>query len=195
MFKAIKLGYGVGEELRNAHREWGGHNALAFEDSPGPTPAGTFRWRNLVPPAVLDHRETETGVEIEGRVRWGEGSKALLWHRSIRYNQLDKTWLICDRISGDIRGPVWWAFHFAPGVQLQDDGDRGRFRVRLPSGKNLVLEIDPRGEIELTKGWVATSYGERIEAPVLRRRLEDPSHRSDIRLQPGDAAGEAQETS
>lgn len=179
------FGYGVGADLRDADRDWEAHNALVFEESPGPYPAGTFRWEEIGPPAVVDLREEPEGVEIQGRVRWGRGAKSLLWHRSIRYNQLDDTWLIRDRTSGDIPGPMTWAFHFAPGVGVEEAEAPGAFRVRMPSGRTRTLRFAPGGTVVLEPGRVAPAYGRRTEAVVLRRRLDEAPVKSEVRLLPG----------
>lgn len=177
-------GYGVGEALRDADRDWDAHNTLFFEDSPGPYPAGTFRWEEIGPPAVVDLREEPEAVEIQGRVRWGRGAKSLLWHRSIRYNQLEDTWLIRDRTSGDIPGPMMWAFHFAPGVRVEETEDPGTVRVHMPSGRTRTLRFTPGGTVALESGRVAPAYGRRTEAMVLRRRLDGAPAKSEIQLLP-----------
>ena len=67
-----------------------------------------------------------------------------------------------------------WAFHFAPGIQVQDAGDSeaGMFELVLPSGSLCHLSNRPgRGRSELERGWVAPAYGDRrMEAPILLRR-------------------------
>jgi hypothetical protein len=69
-------------------------------------------------------------------------------------------------------------------VKIDDDGT-DRFRLTVPSGKVYFLELSPRGQAALETGWVAPAYGTRVEATVLRRSLDAPPEKSEIRLFPG----------
>ncbi len=177
-------GYGVGEESRDAMRAWEAHSAVSFEPPAGPVPAGTFRWRRIPPPAVLTGGLLPEGAAIEGELRPGGGGNPLLWHRSIRYNELHRAWLFLDRLSETASGPVTWAFRFAPGVRLEQTDRAGVYRVVLPSGRLLRLTLEPVGEVRLEEGWVAPSYGSRVTAPVLRRRLGRPPAEARTELAP-----------
>jgi hypothetical protein len=164
-------GYRLGGALRNGFRGWEAHNGVCFEPPPGPYPDGVFRWKNLGIDAVLDGRRLEAGVEVHGRVRWGRGPKALLWYRSVLYNELDASWLLLDRVSGTWMGPLSWAFHFAPGIRVEPSREEGIARLLLPSGTVLRLEFEPAAETRWEQGWVAPAYGMVQEGTILRRRF------------------------
>jgi hypothetical protein len=165
-------GYRLGSALRNGFRGWEAHNAVSFEPDQGPYPEGVFRWRGLGIDAVLDGRRADGKVEVHGRVRWGRGPKALLWYRSVLYNELDASWLLLDRVSGTWSGPVTWAFHFAPGVRVEPSREEGNARLLLPSGTVLHLETEPGAETRWEQGWVAPAYGMVQEGTILRRRFQ-----------------------
>jgi hypothetical protein len=167
-------GYAVGEALRDGMRGSAAHSAVSFDAAAGPIPAGTFRWRRIPPPARLTGEVTAEGVLVEGEVRRGPQGNPLLWHRSIHYNQLRRTWLILDRVSQTTSGPLDWAFRFAAGVRLEQTGAPGVYRVVLPSGRAWRLTLDPVGEIVVEEGWIAPAYGSMVTAPILRRRLGTP---------------------
>jgi len=177
-------GYRVGSALRNAFRTWDAHSAVAFEPPRPPVPAGTFRWAVIPPEARLAVEERPDGAEASGTVSFGGSRNPLLWHRLVRYNQLDETWILTDRFTGDDPGPVTWAFHFAARVEVAAETSPGCVAVSLPSGSRYLLRFDPPGEIRVESGWVAPRYGERIQAPVLRRRLSNPTLDSKIILEP-----------
>ena len=177
------FGYGVEASGRNAFRDWPAHNVLYLEPNPGPTPAGRFRWKGVGDPASLDIRFPDDGVEVQGAVAWGRGEQALLWHRSIRYNQLSDFWLIRDRTSKNIQGPVCWAFHFAPEVLLEETG-QGQFLMTTPAGKKYKVTLDPAGTSSLDTAWVAPAYGVRCEGLVIRRRVDSPPEDSELRISP-----------
>ncbi len=167
-------GYAVGPALRDGLRGWEAHSAVSFGPDAGPIPAGTFRWRRIPPPARLSGEITAEGAVLEGEVRGGPRGNALLWHRSIHYNQLRRIWLILDRFPQTASGPVNWAFRFAPGVRLEQTDASGVYRVVLPSGRMWRLTLDPVGEIAVEEGWIAPAYGSMVTAPILRRRLGTP---------------------
>jgi hypothetical protein len=115
-------------------------------------------------------------LEVSGTVRW-PGREPLVWQRSLRYNQLDDSWLILDRISGNLKGPVAWAFRFAPGLSLEPVADDG-VRVRFPQGAARRIRFEPVGEVVIETGYVAPAYGARVEAPVLRHRTRSAESRT-----------------
>ncbi len=168
-------GYRVAPGLRDGFRTWSAHNGPGFHPPRPPRPAGTFRWRGLEGvSARLDGGLTGDGAEIRGEVRWEGGREPLLWSRSIRYNQLDRTWLILDRVSETTPEPVTWALHFAPDIRLEPGPDPGVVIVTLPSGRRWSWAWDPAGEIAIEEGRTAPAYGSLVTAPVLHRRLGTP---------------------
>jgi hypothetical protein len=167
-------GYRVPAPLRDGLRGWEAHTAPAFEPPRGPAPAGTFRWRDITLVASLEAKPGPQGPEIDGEVRWEDRSNPLRWRRCIRYNQLEKAWLLLDRFSQSHPGPVTWAFRFAPGIQLERLGTGGVYRVTLPSGRRWRLELSPGEGARIEEAPVAPAYGTIVTAPVLRLRLGAP---------------------
>jgi hypothetical protein len=158
--------------LRDDLRTWGAHNAIRFEPSRGPVPRDRFRWGEMDLAAGIDGR-LETGeVRIQGWVQWGRGAKALLWHRSVLYNEIDESWSFLDRVAGT--DPVVWTFHFAPGVRAEPEPGGAVVRLTLPSGAVLWLDAEPQGEERWEEGHVAPAYGDLRKGPVLRRRFPSP---------------------
>jgi len=176
--------YGYRTSSRDADRSWSGHSAVSFATPADPQPGGTFRWQSIPRPARLTWETGEQGLEVRGEVVWDRPRGPLLWQRILRYNELESIWLIQDRITGDIDGPVTWAFHFAPGCRVNPESDG--VHVELASGRRLVLDVEPLGEIRVDNGWVASGYGSREPAPVLRRRLDSMPETTRVRITPAD---------
>ena len=175
-------GYRVPPPLRDLFRGWEAHNGVSLEPPPGPQPAGTFRWRKLNLAASVEAQAREDGFAVAGTVSWKRGSEVLQWHRSMSYNELERTWEIRDRLSPDRLGPVTWAFHFAPGVRVEPTGEPGGFRIIPPHGEPVEMGMDPPGTVVLETGPVALSYGAKEDAVVLRRRLETAGAESRVRV-------------
>jgi hypothetical protein len=183
--------YGVEPALRDAFRVWDAHGAVDL--GLGPFPAGRFRWRSIPPPARLSWSASGGSVAIEGEVAWAAsagpraprdaapprptgsgptpGRTTLRWHRSMYYNELDETWRIADHIAAAAAWPAEWAFHFAPGVRVEQAQEAGVYRVTAIGGRSWQLRLEPAGDARVEDGWVAPAYGSRVTAPVLRRRL------------------------
>jgi hypothetical protein len=178
------FGYAVGEGLRDAFRTAAAHGGLVVEPDPGPVPAGTFRWRRLRTSADLTTREVDGGVVLEGKVAWGRRG-ALRWHRSIRYDHLDASWLIEDRVAGSDDRTLEWVFRFSPRARIEESGEAGVLRVGLPSGRTVTFRMTPPGDVRVGTGWVAPRYGKRVEAPVVRRRLPRGIHASLVEIRRG----------
>jgi len=177
-------GYAIGPD-RDAERRRAAHNAIDLDPPAPPEPAGLFRWRRIPRAATLRVTPEDEGFRLDGASALGPGPRPLLWHRVLRYNQLAESWSIVDSIRGSYRGPVIWAFHFAPGASLEPI--EGAVRVRLGSGTRVLLRLWPAGEVRLETGWVAPAYGRRVEAPVAVRRLEAPFDRAEAELAPDPA--------
>ena len=176
------FGYRVDPALRDGMRSWSAHAAVDLEGPDGPVPGGTFRWRDIPPPGTLEGGPEEGALWIAGTVRRGGAANPLLWHRVMRYNGLQTTLSIIDRLSDDNRGPVFWAFPFAPGIHIELD--RTTVRIRMPSSAVWLMRFDPPGALWTERGWVSPAYGRRVEAPVVRRRLETAAE-SRIEVSPG----------
>ncbi len=161
------FGYRIGAD-RDADRVRGAHSALDPGASVGPFPAGTFRWAGIPEDAKVHSPAPD---RVQGTVPLAGPNGPLIWQRSIRYNQLDETWIILDRLQGNPPGPVTWGFRFAPGIHIESETE-GVYRVRLASGRTLDVRLEPVGETWVEDAWVAPAYGRRVQAPVLRRRIE-----------------------
>ncbi len=177
-------GYRVPAPLRDGLRGWEAHTAPVFEPPRGPVPAGTFRWRGLAVEATLTTVRGAEGPEFEGEVRWEDRANPLRWHRSIRYNELHRTWLLLDRFSQSHPGPVTWAFRFAPGIQLERLDAEGSHAVLLPSGRRWRLDLTPGAGSRIEEAMVAPAYGTVVTAPVLRLRLGAPPPEFRVFLSP-----------
>lgn len=166
-------GYRVGRRDRDADRVARAHSGVDVVDALGPRPDGTFRWRDFGGEARLEPAPGDA-LGVSASLVWPSRGGALLWHRSLRYNVLDDTWSIADRLSGPWTGPVTWSWVLAPGVRVEPSGEGGRYRLTLPSGRCRVLVVeDPvRGGPE--PGWLATAYGERVRTVVLRWQQDTP---------------------
>ena len=177
-------GYRAPAPLRDGLRGWEAHTAPVFEPPRGPFPEGTFRWRGIAVEAALTTARDADGPEIEGEVRWGDRANPLRWHRSIRYNELHRTWLLLDRFSQSHPGPVTWAFRFAPGIQLERLDAEGSHAVMLPSGRRWRLDLTPGAGSRIEEAMVAPAYGTVVTAPVLRLRLGAPPPEFRVFLSP-----------
>jgi len=182
-------GYRVGRARRDAFRVWEGHSAVQFQPSRGPHPDDTFRWRDLAAEAHLEAVGTEGEPGLAGRVGWGRGPKALLWHRSVLYNELDASWLFLDRLSGASTGPTTWVYHFAPGIRVEPLPEREAVRLVLPSGRELLLQAEPETQDRWEEARVAPAYGRIQMGPVLRRRFPSPPEGVRLRITPLRGAG------
>ena len=103
--------------------------------------------------------------------------RAVVWNRK-------SYWLVFDRLEGDGWHDVEVFFHLAPGKAVvrangrsaQVSTAQGLYaQVEAISGADVRAAVDLGGE-EPHQGWIATSYGRKVPAPVLtfRGRLQFP---------------------
>ena len=103
---------------------------------------------------------------VQGRVAH---RRAIVWNREAQ-------WLIRDHLEGEGTHEVEVFFHFAPGTAFAQDDGRGvlistddgvHAMLRLLGTDPLRVEIKTGGESP-DGGWIATSYGRCVPAPVVR---------------------------
>jgi hypothetical protein len=133
-------------------------------------------WSCVSEPGPIHYRSDETFEIVEGSHSGFVGVKDCTRHRRLVAWDRKSDWLIFDRLEGSGIHLIEAFFHFAPGcLSILSDG--GGVMVTTDRGIQAVLQcanrdslfVDARcGESEPDGGWIATGYGCKVPAPVVR---------------------------
>jgi hypothetical protein len=94
--------------------------------------------------------------------------QAVVHRRSVRFERAARRWTVVDTLLGSGRHLGEAFLHLNPRAAVLRQGPD---EVRLTLG-NGALRIRCSVPLEIEQGWVAPSYGVRVEAPVLRMTIE-----------------------
>ena len=157
-------------------RDVSGHNTVRVDGASQAKFNTSNAWSCVATPGPSRWVANEEFEFAEGSHAGFFGVPSRVRHRRAVYWKRGPCWLILDRLEGDGTHTVDVFFHFAPGeAQRLPDGHgayvttKSGIRALLQSeGTNpLRLEIN-HGDEEPEGGWIATSYGQRVPAPVLK---------------------------
>lgn len=107
-------------------------------------------------------------------------SQPVMHRRAVAFFKPD-FWLIRDELTGQGEHQLDRYFHFAPEQAVCQIGDGliqtcvspgGNLGILAVENKNLTIEISVDGE-EPGGGWLATGYGRKVRAPVVRYRQQE----------------------
>jgi hypothetical protein len=165
-------------------RETSAHNTICVDGASHARFCPSNAWSSVaVPENVVWHADDQLAyAECAHAGFWGLSSqirhrRAIVWVRGAY-------WLIFDRLEGTGNHHVDVYFHFAPASAVSLT-DRAGLRFHTMDGvsahlqllTSLVMDVNVRaGDPQPDGGWVATSYGRKIVAPVaiFSGRLELP---------------------
>jgi hypothetical protein len=157
-------------------RDVRGHNTISVD---GASPAKfnvAGAWSCAARPGPIRWESSGQRDFVEGSHTGFYGVKGrVVHHRTIVCNR-DSYWLIRDRLDGEGTHEVEVFFHFAPGTAVAIEDGRGvlvstedgvHAMLRLVGTDSLRAEVK-RGGKEPDGGWIATSYGRCVPAPLVR---------------------------
>ena len=158
-------------------RDVAGHSTVRVDGASQARLSVANHWSCVAAPGPLLWRTSEHREIVEGSHTGFYGVKdRIRHHRSIVWNGDSHGWLIFDRLEGEGEHFVELFFHFAPGradvlpetdgVAVETDDHLHAVLKRLDSFP-LSTEVK-MGGAGPEEGWIATSYGRREPAPVVR---------------------------
>lgn len=115
---------------------------------------------------VTTPEEDRWTAEHRGYARLPRG---VVHRRSVRFERAPRRWTIVDSLLGSGRHLAEGFLHLSPLAVVER---RGPAEVLVTLGEG-ALRIRCSAPMEIERGWVAPRYGIRLEAPVLRIRIED----------------------
>ncbi|NNF08153.1 MAG: hypothetical protein HKN21_15420 [Candidatus Eisenbacteria bacterium] len=177
------FGYQIPLEHFHGMRGPEAHGGITPSPWPGPSPEWFFRWDKSPSPASMAPKALEDGFQVEGKVNLGDESKPLIWHRTMRYNQLQEIWIISDRINHSPGGPIQWGFSLAPETTVREVSS-GVMELNLQSGNQLHLSFQPPGSTRMESCFVSRAYGQRQTATRILRELSPGILESEITIGP-----------
>ena len=159
--------YTYSEEPPNLRRWFKGtaaHNTVCV-DGLDQTPYRRGRPEGPVAEGRLLGRLTRPGLDLLAGEARSPAYEAV--HTRVIAFVADRYWIVEDRLRGERAHRYDLRFHL--GSQALDHTSIGPHSVRAPG---LGLVFAPGASLELERGWVAPSYGSRLEAPVVSAVLE-----------------------
>lgn len=157
-------------------RDVSGHNTIRVDGASQAKMTVCNHWSCAAEPQKLAYYSQEDTEWVEGSYGGFCGLQSpVSHHRTIAW--VRKTyWLICDQLEGEGEHFVEIFFHFAPGhakvladansivVEMEEDL-KAQLKLINPGQLNFELQI---GGEKPDQGWIATSYGCRKPAPLVR---------------------------
>jgi hypothetical protein len=152
------------------------HNTLRVDGQSQARFHNKNAWSCASQPDSLLHKSDEQAEILEGSHSGFLGVKDCTRHRRTVVSDRKSCWQIVDRLEGSGFHFVEVYFHFAPGF-VSVLPNRGGVSVTTVGGVQAVLQVaemdalqvDVRcGEAEPDGGWIATGYGCKEPAPVVR---------------------------
>jgi hypothetical protein len=168
--------YNGDEQWHRYFRETEAHNTIVVDGCSQAEYRGRLKWSHA-PDTKLHH------AIVTKLFDYAEGShngytrltRPVVHRRAVVFLKPDY-WLIRDELWGEGEHQIDRYFHFAD-MEILCDEDRKLVHTRSPQGNNLaVLSIEKgntkikimRGGNEPKSGWIATGYGKKLRAPVVR---------------------------
>lgn len=170
--------YNGDPEWHRYFRETEAHNTLVLDGQSQAKFCGRLKW-SRAPQVELHHWMSSRTMDYADGSHDGYRNitKPGIHKRAVAFMKPDY-WLIRDDVLGEGEHQVDRYFHFAP-VSVVSDADAGSCRTASSSGANLaVISIEKDGvTTEILEngngpgeGWLATSYGKKVRAPIVRYR-------------------------
>ncbi|MCC6124162.1 MAG: alginate lyase family protein [Pirellulales bacterium] len=157
-------------------REARGHNTLGVDGASQAKFNAANAWSCAASPGPMRLFEREREAAVEGSHSGFFGVRGTVRHRRTVSWDRNTHWSIRDELEGTGTHFIEVFFHFAPGRAELLAGEAG-LRITTDAGACASLRCTgdaflqaeiKRGEAEPDGGWVATSYGRRSPAPVVR---------------------------
>jgi len=157
-------------------RDVQGHNTISVD---GASPAKfnvAGAWSCVARPGPIHWESSGQWDSVAGSHTGFHGVDGRVAHRRTIVWKRDSSWLILDRLEGEGTHQVEVFFHFSPGTAVAHGDSRGvlvstedgvHAVLRLVGADSLRAEIKHGGE-EPDGGWIATSYGRCVPAPLVR---------------------------
>ena len=166
------------EQWHRYFRDTRGHNAISVNNAGQALHAGRITWSNVASPRFDDWVSTAELDFAGGAIDRFSGLEETVVQRRYLLFRKGRYFLVMDEVSGsNTRKPfeVESSLHFYPGeLTEQDNGliynGRSVARLALPPAASLHIA---NGQDRPDGGWMATGYGCRTPAPVLRIRVTD----------------------
>ena len=168
--------YNGNEQWHRYFRETDAHNTVVVDGCSQAEYRGRLKWSHA-PDTKLHHAiVTKIFDYAEGsHDGYSRLTRPVAHRRAIVFLKPDY-WLIRDELWGEGEHRIDRYFHFAD-VEILCDEDRKLVHTRSSHGSNLavlsigkdITEIEiMRGGNEPKSGWIATGYGKKLRAPVVR---------------------------
>ncbi len=163
--------YGCDPEIRDYYRSTRAHNTISVDGQSQMTPYRAFRWLDKGKSGRLMR------LSLEGLIFYYSSYRKKYWQDLVEHSRgivfLDsQSFLVLDRLAGNVPHDYEALFHFAPDFCLDPCKDEAfayttnyRLESRLPQCR--VSNLDHRWVGEIRQGFVSTAYGIQNQAPVL----------------------------
>ena len=157
-------------------REVQGHNTVRVDGASQAKLSVANHWSCAAVPGPIVWQSGAKSEFVQGSHSGFYGIEGKVCHRRAIFWKRNSYWLILDRLEGQGAHFVEVFFHFAPGsAQLLPEGSGVRIEtddhvhavLMMPDSRPLSAEVKSGGAGP-EDGWIATSYGCRTAAPVVR---------------------------
>jgi hypothetical protein len=158
-------------------RDIRGHNTVSVDGASQAKFASANHWSCAAKPSPILWRSKRSFEYVEGSHSGFHGLADRISHQRTLFYRANGPWLILDQLKGEGEHLVEVFFHFAPGtarILPQINGvaieteERIHAILKLATPQNrLAMELRCGGP-KPEDGWIATGYGQRQPAPVLR---------------------------
>jgi hypothetical protein len=160
-------------EARNLFRSTRYHNTVQVdgEELNRLAPSELFMMADDATPHMEYWKSTE---ELDLVVAYHDGYLRLpdpvCVRRSFLFDKQGRLWVVRDDLIAEGEHEYKFFFHFGQVVVRASDDHERRFIAEAPGGPSLALWVieGPGLEARISQGWISSSYGKRVQAPVLQ---------------------------